>query len=116
MATVEGEAWAGEVVSPSFLAQVGRDLIRNGDSMHVIRMNGDGAIQLIPASSWHWEGNHDPDSWTVRATCYGPSTSTTWNLPAVSVIFVRWGSTSGQTYTHRHRAFVLGTHDGTLAK
>ena len=88
----------GEVVSPSFLAQVGRDLIRNGDSMHVIRMNGDGAIQLIPASSWHWEGNHDPDSWTVRATCYGPSTSTTWNLPSVSVTFIRWGSTPGQIY------------------
>ena len=66
--------------------------------MHVIRMNGDGMIQLIPASSWHWEGNHDPDSWTVRVTAYGPSTSTTWNLPATSVVFVRWGSTPGQTY------------------
>ena len=29
-ATVEGEAWARELVSPAFLAQVGRDLIRNG--------------------------------------------------------------------------------------
>ncbi len=55
-------------------------------------------LQLIPASSWHWEGNHDPDSWTVRVTAYGPSTSTTWNLPARSIVFVRWGSTPGQTY------------------
>ena len=66
--------------------------------MHVIRMNGDGMIQLIPASSWHFEGDHDPDSWTVRVTCYGPSTSTTWNLSAASVIFAKWGSTPGQTY------------------
>ena len=80
------------------MAQVGRDLIRNGDSMHVIRMSGAGDVQLIPASSWHWEGDHDPDSWTVRVTAFGPSSSTTWNLPAESVVFVRWGSTPGQTY------------------
>ena len=97
-ADVQGDAWVQEIVTPSFLAQVGRDLIRNGDSMHVIRMSNDGMIQLIPASSWHWEGNHDPDSWTVRVTAYGPSTSTTWNLPATSVIFMRWGSTPGQPY------------------
>ena len=97
-ADVRGEAWVQEIVTPSFLAQVGRDLIRNGDSMHVIRISNVGDIQLIPASSWHWEGNHDPESWTVRVTAYGPSTSTTWNLPAESVIFVRWGSTPGQTY------------------
>ena len=97
-AEVQGEGWARDVVSPGFLAQVGRDLIRRGDSMHVIRMSGDGAIQLIPASSWHWEGDHNPDSWTVRVTAYGPSTSTTWNLPAAAVVFVRWGSTAGQPY------------------
>ena len=97
-AEVQGEGWARDLVSPSFMAQVGRDLIRNGDSMHVIRMSGAGDVQLIPASSWHWEGDHDPDSWTVRVTAFGPSTSTTWNLPAESVVFVRWGSTPGQTY------------------
>ena len=66
--------------------------------MHVIRMSVDGMVRLIPASSWHFEGNHDPDSWTVRATAYGPSTSTTWNLPASAVVFVRWGGTPGQPY------------------
>ena len=95
---VGGEPWAQETVTPAFLAQVGRDLIRNGDSMHVIRMDRAGMVQLIPASSWHWEGNHDPDSWTVRVTAYGPSTSTTWNLPASGVVFVRWGGTPGQPY------------------
>ena len=97
-AEVVGPAWVQEAVSPGVLAQIGRDLIRSGDSMHVIRVGGDGMVRLIPASSWHWEGNHDPDSWTVRATCYGPSTSTTWNLPASGVVFARWGSTPGQPY------------------
>ena len=63
--------------------------------MHVIRVGGDGMVKLIPAASWHWEGNHDPDSWTVRATAYGPNTSTTWSLSASAVIFVRWGGMPG---------------------
>ena len=98
-AEVVGPSWIQETVSPATLAQVGRDLIRKGDSMHVIRMGGDGMPRLIPASSWHWEGSHDPASWTVRVTAYGPSTSTTWNLPASGVVFVRWGSNPGQPYT-----------------
>ena len=97
-AEVDGPSWVQSTVSPGFLAQVGRDLIRSGDSMHAIRVGADGRVRLIPCSSWHWEGNHDPDSWTVRATAYGPSTSTTWNLPASGVVFVRWGGTPGQPY------------------
>ena len=98
-AEIVGPAWVQEAVSPGVLAQIGRDLVRSGDSMHVIRMGAAGMVRLIPASSWHWKGSHDPDSWTVRATCYGPSTSTTWNLPAAGVVFVKWGSTPGQPYT-----------------
>ena len=97
-AEVVGPSWVQEAVTPGVLAQVGRDLIRSGDSMHVIRMGADGMVQLIPASSWHWEGSHDPATWTVRVTAYGPSTSTTWNLPASGVVFCRWGGTPGQPY------------------
>ena len=97
-AEVVGPAWVKEAVSPVVLGQIGRDLVRSGDSLHAIRMGRGGMVQLIPCSSWHWEGNHDPDSWTVRATAYGPSTSTTWNLPASGVVFVRWGGTPGQPY------------------
>ena len=97
-AEVVAAPWVQEAISPATLAQIGRDLVRRGDSMHVIRVRRDGRVRLIPASSWHWEGSHDPASWTVRVTCYGPSTSTTWNLPASGVAFVRWGSTPGQPY------------------
>ena len=97
-AEVVGEPWVQEYVSPTFRAQAGRDLTRNGSSLHVIRMDGAGMVRLLPASSWHWEGSHDPGSWTARVTCYGPSTSTTWNLPAAFVVFVRWGSNPGQPH------------------
>ena len=96
-AKVEGEPWVQEIVSPGFLGLVGRSLVRRGDSLHVIRM-GEMGMNLIPCSSWHWEGTHDPASWTVRATAYGPSTSTTWHLPASSVVFVTWGEMPGQPY------------------
>ena len=97
-AAVEGPAYAAGAVTPAFLAQVGRDLVRSGDSMHVIRVDRMGRVGLIPASSWHFEGSHDPDSWTVRATAYGPSTSTTWKSPGRWRRLRAWGSSPGQPY------------------
>ena len=97
-ARVEGPPHVRQAVTGRFLGQVGRDLIRSGDSLHVIQVSMGGGVKLIPCSSWHWEGSHDPDSWSCRATAYGPSTSTTWNLPAAGVVFLTWGSTPGQTY------------------
>ena len=40
-AEVVAAPWVQEAVTPVVLAQVGRDLIRSGDSMHVIRMGVD---------------------------------------------------------------------------
>lgn len=93
-AMVEGPDMARNTVTRPVLAQIGRDLIRRGESLFAIRGAGD----LIPCASWHWEGGHDPASWRVRATAYGPSGSTTWNLPAASVVFVRWGGDPGSPY------------------
>ena len=97
-AKVEGESWVQESVSPRFLAQVGRDLIRSGDSLHVIEVDAGGAVSLIPCSAWHFEGGGHRDTWSVRATHYGPSTSTTRYLPYSAFIFATWGSTPGQPY------------------
>ena len=91
--------WAVNGVSPAFLAQVGRDLIRRGESMHRIDIDRMGMLRLIPVSSWHFEGSAHPDTWTVRASEYGPSTSTTRNLPYAAFVFLKWGSTPGQPYT-----------------
>ena len=98
-AEVAGEGYVRDAVTPVFLQQVGRDLVRSGDSMHVIKLDVAGRLELIPASSWHFEGNDHPDTWTVRVTSYGPSTSTTRNIPLSGIVFVKWGSTPGQPYT-----------------
>ena len=98
-AKVSGPMWALKGLSPTFLAQVGRDLIRAGDSMHRIDVDSMGRLQLIPVSSWHFEGSDNPETWTVRATSYGPSLSVTRNLPFAAFVFVKWGATPGQPYT-----------------
>ena len=97
-AEVSGPGHVLDAVTPEYLAQVGRDLVRSGDSMHVIDVDDMGRVSLLPCSSWHFEGHAHPDTWTVRATFYGPSTSTTRNLPFSGVVFCKWGSTPGQPY------------------
>ena len=97
-ARVEGLPHVLEAVTPVFLAQAGRDLIRSGDSMHVIDVDRAGRVSLLPCSSWHFEGDAHPRTWSVRATYYGPSTSTTRRVPWEGIVFVRWGSTPGQPY------------------
>ena len=96
-AMVEGADDVAEAVSPRCLAQIGRDLIRVGESLHVIRYMGD-RLMLVPASTWYWEGGADPATWLCTATAYGPSGSSTWRVPQSSVIFVAWGSPTARPY------------------
>ena len=96
-ARVDGASWVQDVVTPSFLSQVGRDLIRRGSSLHALRMSND-MLLAVPISSWDVTGDHDPAAWMFKTTAYGPTTSHTWNLPSASVIFVRWGSSPGRAY------------------
>ena len=96
-ARVDGPDDVAEALSPRTLAQIGRDLVRVGESLHVIRMSG-GRLRLAPASTWYWEGGSDPADWTCTATVYGPSGSSTWRLPQSSVVFVTWGAPTARPY------------------
>ena len=96
-ARVDGPADIVEALSPRTLAQIGRDLVRVGESLHVIRMSG-GRLRLFPASTWYWQGNADPADWICTATVYGPSGSSTWRLPQSSVVFVTWGAPTARPY------------------
>ena len=96
-ARVDGPPDIAAALTPRTLAQIGRDLVRVGESLHVIRMSG-GRLRLFPASTWYWQGAADPDEWTCTATVYGPSGSSTWRLPQSSVVFVTWGSPTARPY------------------
>ena len=109
-AEVVAADYAREAVTPPFLMQVGRDLVRHGESMHVIRFY-DGMLQLTPAASWHWQNRvDDPLDVSVRVTTYGPSTSTTQVLPASGVVYVRWGGQSRRPIRRRPTSEVGEQH------
>ena len=96
-AMVEGPGNVAGIVTPRCLAQIGRDLVRVGETLHVLRYMS-GRMILIPASTWYWEGDADPATWLCTATCYGPSGSSTWRVPQSSVVFVTWGSPTARPY------------------
>ena len=115
-AQVVGPTWAMAAISPEFLGQVGRDLIRRGSSMHTIEVDDNGKVLLLPTSNWHFEGSDHPSSWTVRATNYGPSTSTTRLLPYDGVVYLRWGSSPGTPYVGTSPASWASTTNKMLAE
>ena len=95
---VEGPGWVRDAVTPVWLAQVGRDLVRAGASLSVIGMRHD-RLTLAPAASWNFEGgSDDEESWMCRATVYGPSTSHTRLLTRDRIVCVRWGTSPGTRY------------------
>ncbi len=102
-AEVIAEPWVQEAVSPFWLMQVGRSLIRPGESLSVIDMTGDGRLELVPAAFWNFEalstpGAESEDTWHCRATTYGPSSSRTRLLGRDRLVFVRWGTSPGTRY------------------
>ena len=64
-AEVSGPTWALKALNPVFLGQVGRDLIRSGDSMHRIDVDGMGMLRLTPSSQWYFTGRGSRiEDWT----------------------------------------------------
>ena len=104
-AEVEGPSWVQEAVSPVWLGQVGRSLIREGASLSVIVMGADGTVELVPAAFWNFE-NVNPgaqegereSTWQARVSTYGPSTSYTRLVSRERLVFVRWGTSPGTRY------------------
>ena len=108
-ARVDGPPDIAEAISPRTLAQIGRDLVRVGESLHVIRMNG-GRLRLAPASTWYWEGGADSADWICTATVYGPSGSSTWRLPQSSVVFATWGAPTAPALPRTIARHLGGRH------
>lgn len=101
-AEVEGPAWAREAVTPSWLALVGRSVLRSGESLSVVAMDAAGRVELVPAAFWSWEGfdgaGESEASWRARVTTYGPSSSHTRVLGRERLVFLPWGVSPGTRY------------------
>ena len=76
-------------VTPAVLALVARDLIRRGESLHLIEAGGDG-LQLRPVGSWDIRGGWDPGTWWARCDLFGPSGNVTRFVPHEAVVHCRY--------------------------
>ena len=78
-----------EAITPAFMALVARNLIRRGESVFYIEVDG-GAPMLRPVGSWDVRGGQDEDDWFYRVDLFGPSGSTTRFVPSAGVCHFRY--------------------------
>ena len=70
---------------------VGRELVRNGEHLALVDMDGDGRVTLTPSGHWHWTGPARPESaWTATVSLYGPSDTHRRAAARDEVFFVQW--------------------------
>ena len=89
-ARVEPVDLVTRAITPSFLAAVGRSIIRHGESLWAISVN-EGRVSFIPACSWDVRGASNPAGWRFSMELAGPSGSETVNLPCEAVLHFQFG-------------------------
>lgn len=76
-------------VSPLVLSTIGREIVRRGEVLFIIDVDGVAGLRLTPAVSWDVEGGPAPETWTYRAQLAGPSHDVERYAPAAGVVHVR---------------------------
>ena len=82
-AEVEGTA----ALPAPVLAHIARELVRRGESIHVIDVR-EGRVRLIPVGTWDVRGGPAPEDWFYRCDVFGASEHHTFVRPASSVLHV----------------------------
>ena len=73
-------------VTPAFLHQVGGDLVRRGESVHVLSISDRGTVAWWPGADWDVTGEPDPETWLYRVRLAGPSTTVSRTVPRAAVV------------------------------
>lgn len=76
-------------ITPAFLGQVGRSLVRRGESLHMIDMDS-GRLELRPAGSFDVRGGPRESDWAYRIDLCGPSVQQSRLAPSAEVIHARY--------------------------
>ena len=84
-------------ITPSFLSMAARELIRNGEAVWLIEVDGTGA-RLIPCASWDVSGGYDQDSWRYQCSMAGPTRETTRTVAGASVLHFRLNTESARPW------------------
>ena len=78
-----------DVVGPDVRALIARNLIRRGESVHLIEVNS-GQLGLIPVGSWDVRGPWRETNWWYRVDTFGPSGNATHFVPSDAVVHARY--------------------------
>ena len=102
-----------EKITPGVMALIARNLIRRGDSLHLIEM-GRAGIEFLPAGSWDVRGGWDEAGWFYRLDLFGPSGNITRLVSSGGVLHFRYAYDPAQPW---HGIAPLGwaRETGTLA-
>ena len=83
----------GVPISPAWLADVGRDLARRGESVHLVDVALGGRVRLLRAVTRDvWGEDPDPSTWWYSLSLTGPRSTQTVTAPASQVIHIRYGA------------------------
>ena len=77
-----------EAVTPLILSTIGREIIRRGECLFLIDVDGDG-LRLLPSNSWDVTGGVSPQSWTYRLDLAAPDSTRSVIAPAAGVVHIR---------------------------
>lgn len=91
-AKITGERTQG--ITPAMLALIARNLIRRGESLHVIEVAGLRLprLRFLPAGSWDVRGGWDETTWFYRADLFGPSGNITRLVKSPGVLHFRYAT------------------------
>ena len=87
----------GVEIPPSTLALIGRDLIRRGESLHLVEVAG-GEVMLRPVGSWDVRGGPHEQDWWYRCDLFGPSGNVSRFVPSAAVVHVRYAVDAARPY------------------
>ena len=100
-------------LKPHVLALIARDMIRRGESLHEVMVQG-GAVELIPAGSYDVRGGWHPESWWYRLDLFGPSGNVTHLVPGAAVVHCRYAVDAARPY-HGLSPLQFARQTGALA-
>ena len=82
---VGGPTSASGAVTPITLSSIARQMVRRGESVHLLDVTPAGRLALREVSAWSIEGAPDPATWRYRVTTAGPSSTSTRTVSADAI-------------------------------
>ena len=84
-------------LSPACMSLLARNLIRRGEDVHQLMLDG-GALRLQPIGSWDVRGGPLERDWWYRVDRFGPSGNLTDFVPAAAVLHCRYAVDSARPW------------------